>query len=97
MGHNNPGRARREIARENERLSKLTEDERRKEQDDESLYHAKAQARNEAFPSFSNDERAIYTKVKDAMAAAESRAVNAWHWDKEHGGTGEQNPWRKDQ
>lgn len=97
MGHNNPGRARREIARENERLSKMTEEERQKERDAESLYHAKAQARNEAFRSFSDEERAIYTKVKDAMAAVESRAFNSWHWDKEHGGTGKQNPWRENQ
>jgi hypothetical protein len=97
MGHNNPGRARREIARDNERLSKMTEEERKKERDAEELSYAKAQAVNEAYRSFSDEERATYTKVKDALAAAESSAFNAWHWDKEHGSTGKQNPWRKDQ
>jgi len=97
MGHNNPGRARREILRDNERLSKMTEEERRKERDAEELSRAKDLARQEAYQSFSAEEKAIYTKVKDALAAAESRAFNVWHWDKEHGGTGKQNPWRKDQ
>lgn len=97
MGHNNPGRARREIARDNERLSKMTDEEQQKERDAEGLHHAKASARNEAYRSFSVEERAIYNKVKDALAAAESRAFHAWHWDKEHGGTGKTNPWRKEQ
>jgi len=97
MGHNNPGRARREIARENERLSKMTEEERQKERDAEELYWAKARAREEAYQSFSAEEKAVYAKVKDALAAAESRASDAWHWDKQFGGTGKQNPWRKDQ
>jgi hypothetical protein len=94
MGHNNPGRARREIARDNE---KMTDEQRRQEGDAEALHSAKALAVNDAFRSFSNEERAIYTKVKDALAAAESRAFHAWHWDKEHGGTGKKNPWRKEQ
>lgn len=97
MGHNNPGRARREVARDNERLSKMTEEERQRERDAEQLSHAKALAINEAYRSFSAEEQAAYTKVKDALAAAESRASTAWHWDKQHGGTGKQNPWRKDQ
>jgi hypothetical protein len=97
MGHNNPGRARREIARENERLSKMTEEERKKERDAEELAYAKSRARSDAYQSFSLEERIVYTKISDAMAMAESRAFNAWHWDKEHGGTGKQNPWRKDQ
>jgi hypothetical protein len=97
MGHNNPGRARREIMRENERLSKMTEEERQKERDAEELSYAKAQAVNEAYRSFSAEEKAVYTKVKDALAAAASRASDAWHWDKQFGGTGKQNPWRKDQ
>ncbi|MHC2552284.1 hypothetical protein [Bradyrhizobium elkanii] len=79
MGHNNPGRARREIARDNERLSRMTDEERRKEQDAEELAYAKSQARNEAYQSFSKEERVIYTKIRDAMAMAESRAFNSWY------------------
>jgi hypothetical protein len=94
MGHNNPGRARREIARDNERLSKMTEEERQKEREAEELYHAKAAAINEAYRAFSAEERAVYDRVKNALASAESRAVSAWNWDKQHGGTGKKNPWR---
>lgn len=97
MGHNNPGRARREIARDNERLSKMTPEERQKERDAEELYYAKSTARNEAYRSLPAEERAIYEKVKDALNAAEDRASNAWNWDEQFGGTGKQNPWRKDQ
>ncbi|MEY9147661.1 hypothetical protein [Bradyrhizobium elkanii] len=97
MGHNNPGRARREIARDNERLSKMTPEERQRERDAEELYHVKATARNDAYRSFSAEEIAIYEKVKDALYAAEDRASNAWNWDKQFGGTGKQNPWRKEE
>jgi hypothetical protein len=97
MGHNNPGRARREMLRDNERLSKMTEVERQKERDAEELSRAKDLARQEAYQSFSTEDKVIYTKVKEALAAAESRASDAWHWDKQFGGTGKQNPWRKEQ
>ncbi|MCW2078060.1 UNVERIFIED_ORG: hypothetical protein M2193_000235 [Bradyrhizobium japonicum] len=96
MGHNNPGRARREILRDNERLSKMTPEERQKERDADELYNVKATARNEAYRSFSAEDLAIYNKVNDALFAAESRASDAWHWDKQYGGTGKENPWRKD-
>lgn len=96
MSHSNPGRARRENAREDKRLNSMTEEQRQKEREAEELYLAKAAARNEAYQSFSAEERAVYTKVKEALAAAESRASNAWHWDKQHADTGKQNPWRKE-
>jgi len=97
MGHSNPRRARREMLRENERLSKMTEDERRKEREAEELYNAKAEARAAALKTFSDEEKAVYDKIQKAIRRAESNAQHAWYWDKHHGGTGKKNPWRSDQ
>ncbi|KMJ95070.1 hypothetical protein CF64_34245 [Bradyrhizobium japonicum] len=74
----------------------MTEEERQRERDAEDLSRAKDLAREETYQSFSAEEKAIYAKVKHALAVAESRASDAWHWDKQFGGPGRQNPWRKD-
>ena len=55
----------------------MTEQQRQEEREAEELYRAKAAARNEAYQSFSAEERQVYSRVHDALAAAESRAVNA--------------------